>query len=171
MPGFTIGGFGAAGTPTNVAEFRRKHRWRFTVGGIMTQDDFVWLRSAARPNFKLAMPEVHHDQEKIYVAGKQEWDPIQLQFYDATVPRNISARLYAWLQTVVAIDTATVALPAQYKQNVVIETVNNTNAPDEQWTLYGAWPAEVNWQDLDYTNTEVQLCQVTLRYDRARRNF
>lgn len=168
MPGFTIGGSGADEAPTNVGEFRRKHRWRFTVAGAsLNQEDFVWLKTASRPNFKFDQAEVHHDQEVTYYAGKQTWDPIPLEFYDTVVPRNISQRIFGWLGTVVDLGTATVALPSGYKTDVILEMVDNEGGADERWTLFGAWPAEVNWQNLDYTTSEIQLVAVTLRYDRA----
>ena len=38
---------------------------------------------------------------------------------------------------------------------------------DELWTLNGVWPQQTNWMDLDYTNSEIQLVEVIMRYDRA----
>lgn len=171
MPGFMIGGRGVSGAPTNIGEFRRKHRWRFqTAGNTVTQEDFIWLKSAARPSFKFEPAEVHHDQEVTYYAGKQTWDTIPLQFYDNNDPRDISSTVYQWLNTVSNIDTAVAQLPSAYKKDVELELIDNTGEAEESWTLFGAFPLEINWEALDYTSSEIQLVSVTLRYDRARRN-
>jgi len=178
MPGFLIGN---ATNPQlhkdNKSEYRRKHRWRFTVlegGDPITAQNWIQLEKAARPSFTLEEPEVHHDQEKAYLAGKQSWETIDLTFYDA-VGRNdqpggaddISHKVYQWVQTVVSIGSAAVEPPLVYKKQIKMQMTDGQGDLSEEWTLYGAWPKNTNWQDLDYNSTDLQRVVVTIRYDRA----
>lgn len=167
MPGFNIGG---AEGPSNVNEFRRKHRFRITtLGAAWDRQGLLLLKTASRPKFTLEEPVVHHDQEQAYFAGKQSWDPINISWYDSENNVDESANVYKWLNTVVAIDRATTSVPADYKIDCQLEMSTAAGGPSETWILYGTWPKEVNWGDLDYENTEIALIECTIRFDRAKR--
>ena len=163
------------------AEFRRKHRWRFRVLEQVTANgggkpafndntDWILLQKAARPSFKYDEAVVHHDQEEAYFAGKQKWDPIALVWYDSLTP-DVSSDVWDWIQAVSQFTEANspnVSLPSDYKKNCAIEMTSGTGGnADETWHIINAWPKEVNWNDLDYTNTEIQLINVQMRFDRA----
>ena len=60
-----------------------------------------------------------------------------------------------------------VSLPSQYKKDAILETTDGTGAPTETWTLYGLWPMETNWGELDYTSNDVLLIEVNCRFDKA----
>jgi hypothetical protein len=172
MPGFAIGNLDTAENKDHKAEFRRKHRWRVALGSndSMEDKDFLYLKSAARPNFKYLEAEVHHDQEKAFFAGKQEWDPIELVFYDAVSGRgvnDISQHIYEWVNDVVDIEQATASTPDFYKKTLDIQMVGADGEIDERWTLFGCWPVSSNWNNLDYTANEIQEVTVSLRFDRA----
>ena len=162
MPGFQIGK-GAANRPAANKEIRRKHRWELTIDGMAGSKSVMYLQKASRPAFKFEEVPMHHDQEVVWFAGKQTWDPITITFYDVQDAPDTSADVYKWLLSVVDISKAEVKAPTAYKQKAGIKDLGN----NEKWTLYNAWPKEVNWQDLDYTNTALQQIDVVLRYDRA----
>lgn len=179
MPGFNL----EQGGQTNVnkwnkAEFRRKHRWRVTEGGPteLKPASWLYLQKCSRPSFKYNEAIVHHDQEQAYFAGKQEWETITFTFYDVEdgggEVGDISQSLYDWIAGGRSTDVAkhadaTVMKPEMYKKPLILQMTDGKGEPTEEWTLKGAWPQSVNWQDLDYTNTEVQLVEVVIRYDRA----
>lgn len=171
MPGFSIAGDGIDGrNKNNRAEFRRKHRWRFTVAGTsMNQTDFIYLQKAARPSFKLEAPEVHHDQEVAYFAGKQTWEEITLEFYDATTPVDITTKLWDWVNTIVSLNGGEMGVepPSGYKKDVTLEMTDGKGESIDTWVLYGAWPMSTNWNDIDYSSTDIQTISVTLKFDRA----
>jgi hypothetical protein len=171
MPGFDIGQINNAHQKFHKAEFRRKHRWRLLdlQSGPVTNQDFLQLKSAQRPSFTLSEDEVHHDQEVAYFAGKQTWDPIEISFYDAAGggAGDISARMFQWVSTVSNINAATCAAPSDYKKTLKVQMTSAAGQPDETWILSGCWPAKSNWNELDYSTSEIQLVNITLRFDRA----
>ena len=188
MPGFFITGQenldanGLAG-PNHKVETRRKHRWIFeqvqSPGYTMKPEFLVFLKTAQRPSFKFEEPVMDHNQEKAYFAGRQDWDPIKLTFYDVEQNPDLSAELWNWLNSVNEIPGVCVHQPGEfgvggpgatgYKGEGILHMVNGCGISSEMWRLYGCWPKEVNWQDLDYSNTEIQLIEVTMRFDRAER--
>jgi hypothetical protein len=167
---------------SNLAEFRRKHRWRVQMEGTgITPQDWLYLQKAARPSFKYNEAQVHHNQEVAYFAGKQEWDPVELIFYDASGDGgqngNMSQLIWNWLAESGGgnpgiVSAGNVRTPSEYKKKMIIEMLDGLGGSDaskggETWELFGAWPVSSNWNDLDYTNTEIQLVTVSLRFDRA----
>ena len=172
MPGFAISGAGGGSTSkNNRAEYRRKHRWRVTgaPGGTLSQTQFLELKTMQRPSVSFAEVEVHHDQEVAYFAGKTTWEAIEFTFYDS-LTNDISGAIYGnWIQNSVNIDGATVMPPQMYKLDLQFSSTDGKGAIDETWTLHGCWVAKANFNDLAYDNTEIQLVNVTVRFDRATR--
>lgn len=171
MPGFRYQDSLAEDQNKNAkVESRRKHRWRFTTG-FLNPGEWIYLKSASRPSFSLETPEMHHDQEVAYFAGKQTFDEMSLEFYDVLEP-DLTNRLYDWIaggveQSVTNLSDATVSEPADYKVTVNLEMTDGQGETIDSWRLLGAWPKDTNWNDMDYSDTDLQTVSVTLRYDRA----
>ncbi len=177
MPGFNVnpfgGGYSAQG-PSNLIEARRKHRWVFeTLGrgtGQFSQSELLVLQSASRPNVKFEEAEMHHNQEVAYFAGKHSWDPVTLVWYDIEQDPDISRGLYHWIETVVNMQSMAVAHPRFYKKSAALVMLDGTGQTTEQWSMMGTWPAGCNWQELDYTSTDLMNLEATMRFDRAVRS-
>lgn len=176
MPGFNINGSGGqnGNSPSHTVEVRRKHRWFFeTLGrgtGTWSQTELLMLQSASRPSFKFDEAEMHHNQEIVRFAGKQSWEPVTLKWYDGEQNPDIARGVYHWLETVVNMASIQVASPTNYKKQATLAVTNGNGNTNERWTMYGTWPQAVNWQELDYSATELLTCEATMRYDRAVRD-
>jgi hypothetical protein len=187
MPGFNIGqhqGGDNPSAPSNTYETRRKHRWVFETLGqsensSWTPNELLVLKTASRPKFKFNTADMHHNQEVVYFAGKQEWEPVTLTWYDVEQNPNISKRLYDWLQSAVTLSAvglpgpagAAVNLPVQapnfYKRQGELAMIDGKGVPTERWNMLGTWPESCTWEELDYSANEVMTCQAVMRYDRA----
>lgn len=167
------GGYSTQG-PSNTIETRRKHRWVFeSIGrgvGSFSQAELLVLQSAQRPTFKFEEPEMHHNQEVARFAGKQDWEPVTMTWYDAQQDPDVSRGIYHWIETVVNMQSIAVAHPRLYKRTASLLMLDGTGQPTESWTMLGTWPSTCNWQELDYTSTDIQTIEATMRYDRAVRN-
>ena len=173
MPGFNIGGFGGDQT-SNVVEPRRTHRWLFaTIGrgaGQFSRAELLLLKKANRPKFTFSEAKMDHNQEEVYFAGKQKWDPIELEWYDIEQNPDVSLGIYQWLGSVVNLPDVHVAHPRSYKKTAMLVMLNGFGAKNEEWTMYGTWPMEVDWKGLDYGSSEIQTCSVKMKFDRAIRS-
>jgi hypothetical protein len=170
MPGFNIGGAGGAGDvpPANI-ETRRKHRWVFRTLEPLEPEVLLVLKTAQRPKFVYTEAEMHHDQEVAWFAGKQAWEPIELTWYDAEQKPEVSGALWDWVNGVTNMADITVSIPQEYKKQAMLAMTKGDGSDSEQWTLYNCWPRETNWEELDYTSSDIQTLSVTMRYDRAKR--
>jgi len=54
-----------------------------------------------------------------------------------------------------------------YKKNVYIKMLDPVGAVAEKWEIGGAWPREINFNELDYASSEAATVSMTLRYDSA----
>tara|TARA_R100001244_G_scaffold25113_3_gene25504 strand:+ start:12479 stop:13021 length:543 start_codon:yes stop_codon:yes gene_type:complete len=176
MPGFAINNTPESQSKDFKAEFRRKHRWRLTNfedAFVINSREFLYLSKAARPSFKVEPAEVHHDQEVASFAGKQSWDTLNLEFYDAVGGKSLrgsmSSRIYAWVTKCTQIGNATVALPSEYKVEFEVQMTDGQGGVDEIWRVFGAWCQDTNWNELDYGDSNVQLVSVVVKFDRAER--
>ena len=162
MPGFKINNTG--GETSNEVETRRKHRWKFTAisDSTVSAPVMILLMSASRPHATIEEAEMHHQQEKVWFAGKYSWEPITLVFYDAIKAgkgggEDVSEAMYKWFENVITVKDADVAEPGSYKKTATLEMLSGTGTTaNETWKMFGAWPQDINWSDLDYTNTEIQ---------------
>lgn len=168
MPGFIIGG---SGEPANSkVESRRKHRWRFTTiaGGDLASNVAVYLFSAQRPHLTVDPAEMHHDQEVATFAGKHHWEPINLVFYDISGDGvDTSKEMWAWIQNTIDIPGVTVSAPNDYKKDSKLELTDGQGNANETWDIYNCWPIDTNWNDLDYSASDIQTVDVSMKYDRA----
>lgn len=172
MPGFNIETAWAEGPP-NQTELRRKHRWLFTITGVPDpgrNKATLFLQKATRPSVKYEEAIMHHDQERAYFAGRTEWEPVTLDFYDAEQDPDVSKWVWDWCggdDGVVNISAVTVAHPRDYKKEGQLEMRDGQGTATETWKLKGVWPQETNWNDLDYSTSDIAMVTVKIRFDRA----
>lgn len=184
MPGFVIAGGGNAQSPqaaNATIESRRKHRWYFALlaGDFEVRDAKVYLQSAQRPHAVIEEAVMHHDQEQARFAGKHHWEPISLVFYDVmgggaanaggVAEADSSNSVYAWINRCINIYNASASFPAVYKQRSELVMTAPDGSISEAWIMYNCWPLDANWNELDYTSTEIQTIDVSMAYDRAER--
>lgn len=150
-------------------EVRRKHRWLFSTLAEFSREALLVLQKAQRPTVKFEEPEMHHNQEVVRFAGKHSWEPISLTWYDSEQNPDVSLAIWQWCKSVCDFTTANVAPPRSYKKQGQIQMLDGMGSPTEKWTLCNCWPKESNWGDIDYTATDIETIEVTMRFDRAQR--
>jgi len=159
--------------PNAKAEPRFKHRWTFSValtGNNYDNKIFLYLKSASRPKVNVDSVEMWHNQAPAYFAGRSQWNSISITFYDIQEDPDVSATLWNWHQMVVKhtrSDTATAQKVANYKKNGTLEQLKADGTCGEKWTLYNCWPVSVDFQNLDYSSSEIQTIVAELKYDAA----
>jgi len=169
MPGFNICATGDGPSATN--EMRRKHRWIFETLGkggstFFSETSLLYLKTAQRPHPKFEEVVMHHNQEQAKFAGKTSWEPLKLTWYDSENPDS-SKEIYEWFQAISDFTTANVNPPSEYKREGVLAMLNGMGVPTQRWKICNSWPQDGNWDDLDYTDSEICTIEVQVLYDRA----
>ncbi len=131
----------------------------------MTQN----VQSVDRPTLSHDIVEVHSYVSRAYIAGKHEWDTINVVLRDDITNAVVSA-VGAQLQKQTNHFEQTSAISgSNYKFNMEIHSLGGGN--DEQleaWELIGCFLSNVEYPEGDYTSTDgFHTVSMTVRYDNA----
>jgi hypothetical protein len=146
---------------------KRKFRWTFRIDGpcnLKVSEKFVKL--AARPNLSIEETEINYLNGKTWIPGKGTWETITVTYYDVASNENID--LWSWIATIyeftnpITLKQSTTR--ASYAGTGVLTMYDGCGDPVETWRMGDMWPQAINWQDLDYSNSEECTVEVTLRY-------
>lgn len=163
---------GKLADPTTI--FKRKFRWMFR---IITPGSDEWIgegvnalppMKGARPSLEFKDIEVQHVIEDVYLPGKPSWKPINLVLYDICPPSS-KHPVWEWILQCYDPDTGQfyAILDKGFKKNCILELYTGCGNVMESWMFENAWPAAVNFGDLDMATSDVVTCDITLKYDRA----
>lgn len=161
--------------------YKRKFRWIFRIDEITGENGSSWAYAipsikAARPQYTFKEHGAQHLNEEIFFPMKAEWKPITLTLYDivrnkhpiiewiAQVYRANPSEDYNWYPSVSGESSA---IQNPFKKLCYLELYDGCGNIVEKWKYENAWPQSVDFGDLDYSSSDVLLCTITLRYDRA----
>ena len=125
-----------------------------------------------RPNVTFADIDLPIYNSTVKLAGKYTWDNVTCQVRDdaaGTVSRLVGEQLQKQLDFM---EQSSAAAGINYKFLTVFEVLdggNGTNAPValETWELYGCYLQGVNYNNADYSASEVMTLALTIRFDNA----
>jgi hypothetical protein len=159
--------------------FKRKFRWGMSInpGCVGVQIPEYMVKVAARPNLSIEQTEINSKHGKMWIPGKASWETITVTFYDVfpgsltsnTTGAGISS-LYGWIVSTYDFTSGIMnglCMGSAIKDYTAVVTLNMYSGCGqvlETWTLLDAWPAAVNWNDLDYSSSEEATIELTLRY-------
>ena len=146
-------------------EPKKKNRFIFrfpTPLGI--QEWFV--ASGSRPSITIDEVEIPFLNTSTFVAGRFLWEAIDVTFRDPIGPSAAQA-LMEWVRLHAESVTGRMGYAAGYKKDVELELLDPTGVVIEKWILQGTFLTGVNFNDLDYSSSDVADINATLRFDRA----
>lgn len=166
-------GFGILGSKNVV--FKRKNRWLMKIDGISDDGTSALPPSkGARPSITFKEMEAQHLNETIFYPSKTEWKPIQLTLYDINVTggggcTNRGKKVFEWVKKVYDPENGDwkPACDAEFKKDCRLEMYDGSGELLETWIFENAWPQVVEWGELDMSEGNIVLLDITLRYDRA----
>lgn len=160
--------------------FKRRFRWMLTISGVAGDGMTVLppLRGA-RPDLEFKDIEVPHLIEDVYLPGKPVWKPINLVLYDVCI-KGKKHPIWEWILMIYdpakgyygpildsANSTSMWSGGQSFKGDANLELYSGCGDVVEKWVFQNAYPSQVNFGELDMSNSEVITCDVTLKYDRA----
>lgn len=168
--GINSNGIGDPGTV-----FKTKFRWSFEAEG----KDCQWkinphfVKVANRPSISFEEIEVNFLNDKTWVPGKPTWEPITVTFLDSN--RGNSDAVISWVSSIYDFNYgggggASKKMSSKitgYTGTVVLTLYDGCGTVTESWILKDAWPQASNFNDLDYSSSEIADLEVTLRYSQV----
>lgn len=158
------------------AVFKRKFRFLFTIPGVV--DDGIGAlppSAAARPNIRFGEIVVPHLTEEIYLPSRPAFDPINLTLYDVKAVSPVwdwVLQLYNPAQGGYQVSDIRGGLDYnRYKKTSILQMLDGCGNTIEAWTYENAWCTSANFGPLSMQDNDVCTVDLTIRYDRAYRNF
>lgn len=151
--------------------FKSKFRWKLIITDVSGEGigSLPPLKSA-RPNFTFKEMEAQHLTETIYFPSKPEWKPVNLTLYD--IVKVNENPVFTWIKRAYNPKNCSGWFPALDSPSLKcaearLVLYDGCGTIIEEWIYEHAYPQAVEFGDLDMSSSEVVVCEVTLRYDRA----
>ena len=124
------------------------------------------IKAANRPSVNNNPVTLDHINLKRKVKGKSEWGDVTITLYDAIVPSAAQA-VMEWFRLAHESASGRNGYSDFYKKDVTINVLGPLGDKVEEWTLKGAFPASVNFGQLDWASGEPLTVEVVLSIDWA----
>jgi hypothetical protein len=130
------------------------------------------VMDVTRPNVSFDQMTVDIYNSRVYLAGKQTWEPITINLRE-DVSNNVQKMVGEQLQKQFDFfEQSSAASGADYKFVTRIEILDGGNGANaasvlETFELYGCYLESTNYNTLNYATSEVVTIALTVRYDNA----
>jgi hypothetical protein len=125
-----------------------------------------FVESASRPHISIAATEIQFLNTSTFVAGRFNWQTINVTFRDPIGPSAAQA-LMEWVRLHAESVTGRMGYAAGYKKDIDLEMLDPTGVVVEKWILYGTFLQDVNFNTLDYKTDGLASITAQLRMDRC----
>lgn len=125
-----------------------------------------FVESAARPHITIAATEIPFLNTSTFVAGRFNWQPLNVVFRDPIGPSAAQA-LMEWVRLCAESVTGRMGYAAGYKKDIDLEMLDPTGVVVEKWILYGTFLTDVNFNNLAYNQDGLATIATSLRMDRC----
>ena len=147
--------------------YEPKRQNRFIVRFPSTLGINEWfVESTSRPHITIAATEIPFLNTSTYVAGRFNWQTINVTFRDPIGP-SASQALMEWVRLHAESVTGRMGYAAGYKKDIDLEMLDPTGVVVEKWILYGTFLTDVNFNALAYNTDALATITATLRMDRC----
>jgi hypothetical protein len=125
-----------------------------------------FVESTSRPHISIAATEIPFLNTSTYVAGRFNWQTINVTFRDPIGPSAAQA-LMEWVRLHAESVTGRMGYAAGYKKDIDLEMLDPTGVVVEKWIMYGTFLTDVNFNAIAYNTDGLATITATLRMDRC----
>lgn len=126
------------------------------------------IQSATRPTWNQTEVELHAYNSTAYIGGKYAWDPVTIVLKDDITNAVVSAVGSQVQKQINHYEQTSAVAGINYKFALEIHSLDGTNNEQlESWDLDGCWIQNVSYPDGDMASSELNLVELTIRFDNA----
>lgn len=138
------------------------NRFIMYIGDIPT----YIIKAAARPSLTNGEIVLDHINVERKLKGKTRWQDVSITLYDPIVPSGAQA-VMEWVRLHHESLTGRDGYSTQYKKDIRFNSLSPTGELIEEWCLKGAFIADSNFGQMDWSTEESVQIELTLKYDYA----
>jgi hypothetical protein len=124
------------------------------------------IKAAARPSLTNGEIILDHINVERKLKGKTRWQDVSITLYDPIVPSGAQA-VMEWVRLHHESLTGRDGYSTQYKKDIRFNSLSPTGEIIEEWLLKGAFIADSNFGQMDWSTEESVQIELTLKYDYA----
>ena len=143
-------------------EPKTKARFKMSIDGV----EAYLIKAASRPQINFEVVTLDHINVKRKLQGKGEWQDMTITLYDPIVPSG-AQQVMEWVRLGHESITGRKGYSEFYKKTITIQMLGPVGDVVETWTLYGAFPLQVNFGELDMTSNDPAQIELQIAYDYA----
>jgi hypothetical protein len=143
-------------------EPKTKARFKMSIDGV----EAYLIKAASRPQINFEVVTLYHINVKRKLQGKGEWQDMTITLYDPIVPSG-AQQVMEWVRLGHESITGRKGYSEFYKKTIKIEMLGPVGDVVETWTMYGAFPLQVNFGELDMTSNDPAQIELQVAYDYA----
>ena len=125
-----------------------------------------FVTSTSRPIATIGEVEIPFLNTSTYVAGRFNWETIDVTFKDPIGP-SASQAIMEWFRLHAESVTGRMGYAAGYKKDVELEMLDPAGIVVQKWVFQGTFLTNVDFGSLDYSSEDIAEITVTLRPDRC----
>lgn len=173
---------GIPGVGNGILMPKLRNRWRVLFqnlgrdGAGNAADLSLQAISVNRPNLSFEEHEIRRYNSVAYVAGKHSWEDLSLTVEDDITGRasQIIASQLEMQQRLIGATGPwlnTTATASGYKFGTKIQMLDGNEGIVEEWLLEGCWIKSSNYNELEYSSSDIVTISMNIRFDHARQNL
>lgn len=149
---------------------KRQFRWLFYIpkvcGDSSPGANALPPEKGARPSLAFKEMNVNHLNEEVFYPAKPDWKPINITLFDLKKSQH---PVFKWIKEIYDPKNGTYKAPnsGNFIKECQLYMLNGCGEIVERWIFEDAWCNNINFRDLDMTQTGLVMCEITLRYARA----
>ena len=146
-------------------EPKRKNRFILRFPSSLGINEW-YVSSTKRPSAKITSVDIPFLNTSTYVAGRFEWDEIDVTFRDPIGP-SASQALMEWFRLHAESVTGRMGYAAAYKKDIELEMLDPSGVAIEKWILQGTFLTSLDFGSLGYDDDALAEITCSLRMDRC----
>jgi hypothetical protein len=173
MPGFQISrpdgnsamGYGPDTNHEYIYTYTWTVPWVIGVGSGSIGSPTRIARTVTTPTISIGIETKQGASLEYKFAKNVSYDDVKMTFYE---DYGFIQTMNKWRESVWSPETG-LTQSNDYKKETIIDIFGPHDSINElySWVLYGSWPSTIRHGELTYTNSDVNIVEVTVTYDYA----
>ena len=144
----------------NKFEPKRNYRWVLAIEGL---DSFL-IAKANRPSITMTDKKIDFINSYRRVSGKLEFGDLSVTLHDPIAPSG-AQQVMEWIRTHYESVSGRAGYADFYKRDIQLKMLDPIGTVIELWDIKGCLITSANFQTLDYTGDDVQMIDLTIKFD------
>ena len=144
----------------NKFEPKRNYRWVLAIEGI---DSFL-IAKANRTSITLTDKKIDFINSYRRVAGKLEFGDLSVTLHDPIAPSG-AQQVMEWIRTHYESVSGRAGYADFYKRDIQLKMLDPIGTVIELWDVKGCLITNANFQSLDYGSDDIQMIDLTIKFD------